>query len=118
MCTEQYILLFLVFLCLSLLITYDFKNVVVYRFQRPSCPYCVSSQPEWNKFKRQCFFSRIKPIEINMNNASNHEKKIADNLMVKTVPHMSCVYKDGRIFKHSGERTADNYMKWVKSNQL
>lgn len=104
-------------LVLSILLTVWFiasmHNVKVYRFYRPSCPYCVNSQDEWDKFKRKCMFSMVKPVDVNMNEATDAQKKLAENFMVKSVPHVVAVYDDGLRFTYDGSRTADAYMNWV-----
>ena len=89
-------------------------SVKVYRFHRPGCGYCKRSQGEWDKFKSNCRFRMIQPIDINMDEATPAEKKLAENFMVKGVPNVTAVYEDGLRFTHSGSRTADAYQKWVE----
>ena len=87
----------------------------VYRFHRPGCGFCKSSQAEWDRFKRSCRFRMIRPIDVNMDNASAAEHKLAENFMVKGVPNVTAVYDSGLRITHSGSRTADAYHKWIES---
>jgi hypothetical protein len=85
------------------------RSVKVYRFYKPGCPYCVNSEDEWRRFKGQCWGKMINPIDVNV----NENKRLSENFMVRSVPHMVAVYDDGMRFTYSGDRTAEKYMKWL-----
>lgn len=89
------------------------KGLRVYRFYRPSCGYCVKSQPEWNKFKKICKFHMIDTVDINMSNSSLQEQALAKKYEVKSVPTVVAV-KNGRVFYYNGDRSANSYMSWVE----
>ena len=95
----------------------DINSVRVYRFYKPGCHYCQISQGEWDKFRSRCMFRMVKCISINMDNASDNEKALADNCDVKTVPTVIKIDTDGKRSKYEGERSADNYMQWVMNNE-
>ncbi len=85
---------------------------VVYRFYRPSCPYCVKSQAEWDKFKSDCMFKKIRPVDVNLDVPS--DAQFARNFDVDGVPTIIKVSPDGNAEKYEGERTATAYMHWVE----
>jgi glutaredoxin len=88
-------------------------SVKVYRFYRPGCVYCKESQSAWDSFKQACLFKMIKPIDINMDTANTDDKQLANNFDVQSVPTVIAVYPSGFRVSHNGDRTADNYKKWV-----
>ena len=87
--------------------------VKVYRFYRPTCPWCVKSQAEWDNFKSCTWFRMIKPIDVNLNEATADEKALADNFGVASVPSVLAVYPDGTRVKHEGKRTVEGYLSWL-----
>jgi hypothetical protein len=90
-------------------------SVKVYRFHRPNCGYCKSSQVEWDRFKSSCVFKMIRPIDINMDTASAEQIKLADNFSVSGVPNVVAVYDDGFRIKHTGSRTSADYHEWLEN---
>ena len=86
-------------------------SIKVYRFHRPSCPYCVNSQAEWDKFRFYSMFSTTQTININLNEMEG--EKMARQYGVKTVPTVIGVTADGYMEKYDGERTANGYQQWV-----
>jgi len=94
-----------------LLIILRCRCLRIYRFYRPSCPFCVSSQEEWNKFKSMCTFKMICTEDINLD-----EKKYSGMekiFNVSGVPTVIKCYHFGGFEKYDGERTADAYMNWA-----
>jgi hypothetical protein len=89
------------------------SSIKVYRFYRPACPYCVSSQAEWDQFVSDSMFMMIRPININLDKPDN--ATFAKNFAVTSVPTVIKVNPDGSSEKYDGERTAAAYMKWVRS---
>ena len=100
-------LLYLVFRCYS---------TVIYRFYRPTCPACVNSQGEWNKFKSNCMLKLIRPVDINREDGSEHSLKLAHKFKVETVPTVIKLDNEGGHSVYDGPRTADAYMVWAKTN--
>lgn len=90
------------------------SSVKVYRFYRPGCPYCVSSQAEWDKFCKETMFMMVRPININLDNPDN--STFAKNFNVVSVPTVIKVNTDGSSEVYDGERTAAAYMAWVKKS--
>ena len=99
---------------LILLLLVKSRSTKVYRFYRPTCPYCVNTQDEWNRFKRLCTYKLITPIDINMDNASEHEMRLADNFGVEGVPYIVKVLPNGYRTVHNGERSAEGLMAFSK----
>jgi glutaredoxin len=94
------------------------NSVKIYRFHRPSCPWCVKSEPEWNKFKSKCMFKLIKPVDVNIGTAdpSSEEMRIYnEQLGAPGVPTV-VTNKNGSIQKYEGDRTANAYLHWLKAN--
>lgn len=88
------------------------SSIKVYRFYRPSCPHCVSSQAEWDKFTDDTRFMLVRPININLDKPDN--ATFAKNFAVSSVPTVIKVNTNGSSEKYNGDRTAAAYMKWVK----
>jgi len=86
-------------------------SIKVYRFHRPSCPYCVNSQAEWDKFQFYSMFSTTQTININLNEPQGEQ--LARQFGVKTVPTVIGVTADGYMEMYEGERTANGYQQWV-----
>lgn len=91
------------------------RSVRVYRFKRDWCHYCQKSQSEWNKFERSCWFSDVKAIEIDLENCSLADKRLAESFLVTSVPNVTAVFDSGLTVTHSGSRTSDAYHKWLES---
>ena len=91
------------------------NSVKVYRFYRPGCSFCVRTQDEWNSFKYACMFKMIRPIDINMDSASDGEKALYAKFGGNGVP---MIVKDtgSSIMIYAGDRTAISIMSWVKSS--
>lgn len=85
----------------------------VYRFYKPTCPACVSSKEEWDKFASNKMFSMVRTISVDLTNPSN--KKLAEEFNVQVVPTVIMVKPSGANFKYNGERTASAYSSWVDS---
>lgn len=87
-------------------------SIKVYRFYRPTCPYCVSSQAEWDKFTSDSMFALIRPMNINLDKPDN--ATFAKHFNVTTVPTVVKVRPDGSSEVYAGERVATAYMKWAR----
>lgn len=107
------IVLCVLFLVLLIHLLYNVHTVRVYRFYRPTCGYCVASQDEWNKFKRERVADRLKFVEINMDKSDALEKEIANNFEVEGVPFVMAVKPDGRRYVYQGPRTAAAMHEWI-----
>lgn len=95
-------------------LVYRVASVKVYRFYRPTCPYCVESQPEWNAFKRKCMFRMVRPIDVNIETADRSTISMFHNMSdERTVPYVAAVYPDGYRKEYRGDRTADSYLRWL-----
>lgn len=91
-------------------------KVVMYRFYRPGCPYCVSSQEEWNKFKLA--IGRDHPLyeiyDVNQDTATPQEQALARKYRVSGVPTVVKV-KNGKYVIYDGPRTSVEYQKFLKN---
>jgi hypothetical protein len=96
-------------------VVFDGQKTKVYRFHRPGCEYCKRSQEEWEDFKYKCMFRMISPVDINMDEADDKEKDMFAAMGGSGVPHVATVDRDGNNWVHQGERTADDYMRWVNN---
>lgn len=107
------VVLCILFILLIFHLLYRVHVVKVYRFYRPTCGYCVSSQDEWNKFKRQRIADRLEIVDINMDKSDALEQDIAKNFGVPGVPHIVAVKPDGRKYVYQGPRTAAALHQWI-----
>jgi hypothetical protein len=84
-------------------------SVKIYRFYRPTCGACSSSQSEWDNFKSAVLFRRVTPIDINTESGMiSKNADLSVNFGIKGVPSIWKVYADGRRFEYKGDRsTAD-----------
>jgi len=110
--TEEIISVGLAILILLILII-RCHCVKVYRFYRPTCSYCVSSQAEWDSFKTSCLFKMIRPIDVNLDSGSESDILLSNKFKVETVPTVIKVDTDGYSEVYNGERTAVAYMAWA-----
>ncbi len=108
---KEELVVVLVLLVLWLLVS--MYSTIVYRFYRPTCGFCVSSQAEWDSFKQKCMFSMVKCRDINMDTASASETALAGNFGVSGVPVVFAVKPNGCRYKYEGDRTAAGYSAWV-----
>lgn len=103
---------------LILLVLYIYvrcASVKVYRFYTTTCPACIASQPEWDKFCGDARFKMIRPIQINMAKPDN--AAFAENFKITSVPTVIKINPDGSSETYTGERKAVAYMQWVKNNK-
>ncbi len=94
-----------------LMYIYEMYVVRVYRFYRPTCPYCIESQAEWDKFKSMAQFTRIRPIDVDLDAKPAFKERFG----VSSVPTVMLVDRDGAHFTYDGPRLADDYYSWVYS---
>ena len=109
---EKVLIISLIAVLLWLLISMN--SIIVYRFYRPTCPYCVSSQADWDKFKSHSMFSMVKCIDINTDDPSVYVKNMTDNFNITGVPAIWVVKPDGRRYIYEGDRTVDGFHSMVK----
>ena len=93
------------------------KKTTVVRYYRPSCPACVASQEEWDKFKT--YSNRDKDlviIEVNTEVDNDLTRKWKAYYNVSSVPTVIKIPKWTGIRRvYSGERTAEDYSRFAKS---
>jgi len=87
------IAIFLVILILFIL--YFSNNPDVYRFYRPSCPYCVQSEPEWNKFVSSVKNNKLKLNIYNINLDESRNLYLKNKFDITSVPTIVGVSKLG-----------------------
>ncbi len=90
----------------------EHHSVKVYRFYKKSCPYCVNSQKEWDKFKMSCIFKMVSCVDVDMATKSGSEA--ASKFGVTSVPTVIAVNGD-MMTTYSGDRTSRSYNDWVST---
>lgn len=90
------------------------NSMYVYRFYRPTCGYCTSTQDEWELFKFRGFQSLVFGRDINLDDCSDEETIMAQRLNITSVPTIITVLPDGSANVYSGDRSADSILEWVK----
>lgn len=90
----------------------DGVGVVVYRFHKPSCPYCVESKDAWDKFSKWAYQNGINAVEEDITNV----KENANKFNVQSVPTVLMVKEGKVISRHEGPRTPGGYVSWAVKN--
>jgi len=103
-----------VIVVLVIIFLYKNHSVKVYRFHRPTCPYCVRSQSEWDHFKRKCKTKLIDCKDINLNDGSHESMALAAEFNIKSVPTIIAI-KDDRVYEYKGNRSSNDLERWVCS---
>lgn len=85
----------------------------VYRFHKPSCPACVKSQSEWDALKARAILRPVKFIDVDISVKNN--RALADQMGVRTVPHVVAINDLGESYVYSGKRLAVDYLNWIMS---
>ena len=90
------------------------KKTKIIRFYRPSCPACVASQKEWDRFKKQARHKKnIVIIDVNTENKDEHTNYWTSKYQVVSVPYVVKITKWlGRSVEFKGDRTAEDYMRF------
>ena len=108
---------------LIMFINYIFPSIIIYRFSREDCPYCINSKAEWRSFKnRHLLDYRVKFVEINLTKQRPNDLELAVKYDVQTVPKMIMVNLGNSklIYTYEGDNTTDDMCKWytnVKKHQ-
>ncbi len=89
--------------------TYNSGPVTVYRFYKPSCPFCVNSQEEWNKFQNNPG-NTMRVVAVDTSLPQNQH--IARRYSVRTVPHIVGI-RGWKRRVYTGDRTAVDLRKWA-----
>ncbi len=105
---EVYLLVIL--LVLFYVYTYNDGRITVYRFFKPTCPFCVNTQDEWNDFQNNPG-REMRVIAIDTSLPQN--QGIARMYDVKTVPHIIGV-RGRRRYVYEGDRTSKDLRRWSK----
>lgn len=87
-------------------------GTVVFRFHKPTCPWCVKSKDAWEKFKPWAYKNGINAVEEDITNV----KENADKYGVTSVPTVIMVRDGKMISKHEGPRTPEGYINWASQN--
>ena len=88
--------------------------LTIYRFTRPSCPFCVDSQSEWAKFKSQ-HLNDVITVDVNLDSNTAESKYLANTFYITTVPTVIAKDVNSKRTIYNGDRTALDYNKWVTS---
>lgn len=98
-----------------LLIYYLYCNkTIVYRFYRPTCGYCTSTQDDWDSFKFNGITSLIFGYDVNLDDEDEDNLKLARKYKVNSVPTIIAVLPDGTANVYNGNRSADDILAWAR----
>ena len=101
------------YIVIILFIYYLYCNrTVVYRFYRPSCGYCRSSQDDWDLFKFNGVTSLVFGYDVNLDDDDNLE--LANKYKITSVPTIITVLPDGSANVYNGNRKADDILEWAR----
>lgn len=110
---DSIILIVLLIMVVIFVVAQQHTVMDVYRFHKPSCPACVKSQAEWNECKARALLRPIKFIDVDISIMNN--RALADQMGVRTVPHVVAVNDLGESYVYSGKRLAVDYLNWILS---
>lgn len=109
--TEQGLCVALGVLLIFVLVRHHMTRV--YRFYRTTCPACVNSKEEWDKFASNCMFTMIRPIAVDLDLPEN--QALGSDFGISSVPSVILIKSSGANVPYTGERTAEAYASWVNS---
>ena len=118
MCWTTYIIIAVIVAVLILLIWKSFdtgnstKTRSMIRFYRPTCPWCVKTQKDWDLFKSNAP-KYVNVIEYNVSEG-NHSNILA-SYGGQTVPFIVKVDESGRFTVYEGDRSAQDLLAWSAS---
>lgn len=113
--TVPYLLIAFLLVIVIILVRH-INSAVVYRFTKPTCPFCIKSQGAWDEFVSRCGLSNIRTVEVDMTKASAEEAELYKNLEFEFVPSMALILPNGSRYSYRGDHDADLYMAWVRSH--
>lgn len=87
------------------------SNAKVTYFFMPECPWCKAFMPEWEKFVTLAKKEGYTTQEIDATDPAN--QKTVQDKAVKGFP--TVIVSKGKDVEYSGERTADDLNKFIKS---
>jgi len=87
-------------------------GVKVYRFHRPTCPYCVQTQKAWDEFKWKSVGEFAWCCDVDVSDKGSAE--LSKKFNVKSVPTIIAV-KENKIYQYQGDRSCEDLVQWVSS---
>lgn len=90
----------------------DVNGLVIYRFYRPGCKYCVMSKPEWDKFKQKA--DAVTVIDVNLDSDDSGIAALKEKYQVTGVPTVIGLTSSKQAIKYNGDRTMGSYMSFIQ----
>jgi len=106
------VLISLIIIILLIIISILYFKVKLIRFYRDTCPYCVSSKPEWDKFKNSQYTNPFISI-YEIDTDTDEGKELMQQYGLKTVPNI-LLLDDIKIKTYEGDRSCGDLKKFVK----
>jgi uncharacterized protein YxeA len=106
------ILVGIIVVILLVIIYVLYFRVKIIRFYRDSCPYCVSSKPEWDKFKNSQYSNPLISV-YEINTETEDGKELMKQYNLSSVPNIILV-DDVKIKVYSGDRSCEDLKKFIK----
>lgn len=94
---------------------YSDRTYIV-RYSKPSCPYCVNSQDEWNKFKRKAFADKLQVtiVDVDLTQNTDLVKHWKGRFVPDSVPTVVKFRRDTKVV-YDGVREHTAYMAFAKN---
>ena len=106
------IIIGLIVVLLLIVIYVLYFRVKIIRFYRDTCSYCVSSKPEWDKFKNSQYTNPLISVyEVDIETEDGKELMKQYNL--SSVPNILLI-DDIKIKLYEGDRSCEDLKKFVK----
>ena len=108
-------LLGLIIVVLLIIIYTLYFRVKVIRFYRNSCPYCVSSKPEWYKFKDSQYTNPLVSI-YEVDTEKDEGKELMKQYGLESVPNIIMI-DDIKIKVYDGDRSSEDIKNFVTNKK-
>ncbi len=103
----------LVIIALIALVVYlkSKQRTRIVRFSRPTCKFCIESQPEWDAFKAMALADKVDfdIVDVDIQNNSIHTRNWLASYKVDSVPKVIKVTGWGSV-EYNGPRVSTAYM--------
>ncbi len=90
------------------------QRVQIVRFSRPTCKFCVESQPEWDSFKAMALADKatFEIVDVDISNNSIHTRNWLASYKVDGVPKVIKI-TPWKTIEYEGPRVSTAYMKFA-----
>ena len=108
------IVIILILLFIYVLFLLMLKKTQIIRFSKPTCKFCIESQPEWDAFKELALTKKlnIEIIDVDITNNSIHTRTWLAKYNVTTVPTIIKINMWGS-YVYNGPLNRNDYLNFI-----